>query len=104
MACPRALPPPSHRLQQPHQRLAPPSTIGYHPLTKTMTLTFERYAELLSKIIWGTITPAEQKAVAAFEAAAPELCPACKHKMRSIAPPHRICHNAEECALRRSAL
>ena len=65
--------------------------------TQPMSITYERYAELLSKIIWGTITPAELKTVAAFEAAAPELCPACKLRMRSIAPPHRICHNAEKC-------
>jgi hypothetical protein len=62
-----------------------------------MSINYERYAELLGKVIHGTITPAEQKAVSAFEAAAPELCPACKTKMRSIAPPHRICHNTEKC-------
>ena len=38
-----------------------------------MSINYERYVELLSKIIWGTITPHEQQLVAAFEAAAPRF-------------------------------
>ena len=68
-----------------------------------MSITYERYAELLSKIIWGNITPAELKTVTAFETATPELCPKCRAKMRSIAPPHRICHNADKCGVAQSS-
>lgn len=64
-------------------------------------LSYDRYTELLSKHIHGTITPAEAADVAHFEAAhqGPEkkFCPKCNVPVWTFLEPFRIVHDIAKC-------
>ena len=60
-------------------------------------ITYERYTELLSKRINRTITDSEQKDLATFEAAQPQLCPKCNLRVRSQFMPSQIAHDIDKC-------
>jgi hypothetical protein len=61
-------------------------------------ITYDRYTELLSKMIHKTITPAESKVVAEYEAAQPKFCPKCGAGVMSFLQPYRVVHDVEKCA------
>ena len=61
-------------------------------------ITYDRYTELLSKIIYRTITPAELEILNQFEAAQPPLCPKCNARVRSQFMPAQIVHDIEKCS------
>ena len=66
---------------------------------RTFTMiAYDRYTELLSKIIHGTITPAETKAVEDYEAAQPETCPKCRAEVWTFLKPYRVAHDVEKCS------
>ena len=64
-------------------------------------IAYDRYTELLGKIIHRTITPAEKLAVDEFEAAhqKPELkfCPKCKAPVITFLKPYRVAHDIANC-------
>ena len=61
-------------------------------------IVYERYTELLSKIIHKTITPTEMKIVAEYEASTPDNCPKCRTDMWTFLEPFRVAHDVEKCA------
>jgi hypothetical protein len=61
-------------------------------------IPYDRYTELLSKIIHKTIANPEQEAVAEYEAAQPETCPKCKAEVWTFLEPYRVVHDIEKCA------
>jgi len=60
-------------------------------------ISYERYTELLSKNIQGTITTAEEKDVAQFVAAQPKTCPECGAALFSRFMPHQVAHDVAKC-------
>ena len=60
-------------------------------------ITYDRYTELLSKIIHRTITEPEQAAVAEFEIAQAKLCPKCKAQVMTFLEPFRVAHDVDKC-------
>ena len=68
---------------------------------ETAMIAHDRYTEYLSKMIYKTITPAEQQAVEEFEAAhlKPELklCPKCKASVWTMLTPYRVAHDIANC-------
>ncbi|TAK98880.1 MAG: hypothetical protein EPO07_11400 [Verrucomicrobia bacterium] len=60
-------------------------------------ISYERYAELLSKHINRTITDSEQKDVAKYEAAQPKTCPKCNASVWSSFQPVRVVHDVDKC-------
>ena len=63
-------------------------------------ISYERYTELLSKIIYKTITGPEQTTVAAYEAAQPKLCPKCHVPVMTFLEPYRVAHDVEKCGVK----
>ena len=61
-------------------------------------IIYDRYTELLSKTIYKTITPAESKAVAEYEASTPEICSKCGDDAWTFLEPYRVAHDVEKCA------
>jgi len=61
-------------------------------------IAYDRYTELLSKIIHKTITEPEKKMVASYESAQPKTCPKCGNNMWTFLEPYRIAHDFEKCA------
>jgi hypothetical protein len=61
-------------------------------------ISYERYTELLGKIIHRTITDAEKAVVASYEEAQPKTCPKCGSNMWTFLEPYRIAHDFEKCA------
>ena len=61
-------------------------------------ITYDRYTELLSRIIHKTITGPEKAIVAEFEAAQPKLCPKCRAEVMTFLTPFRVAHDVEKCA------
>lgn len=61
-------------------------------------ISYERYTELLSKIIHRTITDAEKEIVTSYEAAQPKKCPKCGNNMWTFLEPYRIAHDIEKCS------
>ncbi len=61
-------------------------------------ILYERYTELLSKLIHRTITDQEQADVAKYEAAQPKTCPKCLTNVWTFLEPHRVAHDVEKCA------
>ena len=61
-------------------------------------ITYDRYAEFLSKRIHHTITPAETEDLARFETEQPKACPKCNTLVRSQFMPSQIVHDIEKCA------
>ena len=60
-------------------------------------ISYDRYAELLSKQIYRTITPAETEDVARYEAAQPKFCPKCKVPVWTFLTPYQVAHDIEKC-------
>lgn len=60
-------------------------------------ITYDRYTELLSKIIHRNITQAETKAVEDYETSTPDRCPKCNSDMWTILEPYRVVHDIEKC-------
>ncbi len=64
-------------------------------------IAYDRYTELLGKIIHKTISPAEQQAVGEFETAhrKPELklCPKCKGSVWTFLTPYQVAHDIANC-------
>jgi hypothetical protein len=60
-------------------------------------IPYDRYTELLSKMIHKTITPAEKKVLEEYEASTPETCPKCKADMWTFLEPYRVVHDLEKC-------
>jgi hypothetical protein len=61
-------------------------------------ISYDRYTELLSKIIYKNITPAESKAVEEYETSTPEICPKCGDDAWTFLEPYRVAHDVEKCA------
>ena len=61
-------------------------------------IPYERYTELLSKIINRTITDQEKAEIDKYEAAQPKNCPKCHVQVRSFFMPNQIVHDVEKCA------
>ena len=61
-------------------------------------ITYERYAELMSKRINRTIVQRELEDIANFEAAQPEFCPKCNYRVRSQFMPSQIAHDIDTCS------
>ena len=59
-------------------------------------IPYDRYTELLSKMIYKTITPAESKVVAEYEAAQPQSCPKCGAGVMTFLTPYRVAHDVEK--------
>jgi len=53
-------------------------------------ITYDRYTELLSKIIHNTIPGPESKAVEEFESAPPDTCPKCRAGVWTFLEPYRV--------------
>jgi len=62
-------------------------------------IAHQKYTELLSKIIWKTITSKEQAQVEEFEKAQPRFCPRCKRAVWTMLEPHRVAHDIENCSV-----
>lgn len=60
-------------------------------------ITYDRYTELLSKIIHRTITAEEKAVVAEYETGRPKLCPKCRAEMMTVCTPYRVAHDADKC-------
>ena len=60
-------------------------------------ITYDRYTELLSRIIHRTITGEEKTMVAEYETGRPKLCPKCRAKVMTFLQPFRVAHDVEEC-------
>jgi len=60
-------------------------------------IRYDRYAELLSKRIHHTITPAEEKDVGQFVAAQPKRCPQCGDAVFSAFLPYQVAHDVAQC-------
>jgi hypothetical protein len=62
-------------------------------------ITYERYAELLSKNILAraSMTPRELAQAGEFEQEQPKTCPHCRSKTWSPFQPPRIVHNIDAC-------
>ena len=60
-------------------------------------ITYDRYTELLSKIIYKTITDQEKEMVNEYEAAQPETCPKCSDGVWTFLEPYRVAHDVETC-------
>ena len=60
-------------------------------------ISYERYAELLSKHINRTIMDSERNDIAKYEAAAPKTCPRCHAAVWSSFAPPRIVHDVGKC-------
>lgn len=61
-------------------------------------ISYERYAELLSKTIHKTINAVESAQVVKYEATQPKQCPKCGRNVMSFLPPFRVAHDVEKCA------
>ena len=61
-------------------------------------ISYERYTELLSKIIHRTITDAEKAVVSSYEAAQPKTCPKCGNNMWTFLESYRVAHDIEKCS------
>jgi len=61
-------------------------------------ITYDRYTELLSKIIHRTITEPEKAIVAEYETGRPKLCPKCRAEVMTFLTPYRVAHDVEKCA------
>ena len=61
-------------------------------------ISYDRYTELLSKIIHKTITSQENEMVAEYEAAQPKSCPKCGAEVMSLLQPFQVVHDVEKCA------
>lgn len=66
-------------------------------------INYEKYTELLSRIIHGNATEAQWKQVAEFEAAQPKECEHCGMTVRSFIQPHRIAHDVIDCPAKSKA-
>jgi len=65
-------------------------------------ISYDRYTELLSKLIHRTITGTEQVDLAKFEADQPKFCPKCQAPVWSPFPPSRVLHDIEKCSGKKS--
>jgi hypothetical protein len=61
-------------------------------------ISYDRYTELLSKMIHKTITGQENATVAEYEAAQPKCCPKCGAEVMSFLQPYQVVHDVEKCA------
>jgi len=61
-------------------------------------MAYDRYTELLSKMIYKTITPAELLAVEEFETSQPDRCPKCGGDMWTMLEPYRVAHDGDKCS------
>ena len=61
-------------------------------------IAYDRYTELLSKMIHRTITGAEADIIAHYEAVQPKTCPKCGAQMFTFLTPFRVVHDAEKCS------
>ena len=61
-------------------------------------ISYERFAELLGKIIHRTITEPEKADVEKYEAEQPKICPKCKANVFTFLKPYRVAHDVEKCA------
>ena len=61
-------------------------------------IAYDRYTELLSKIIHKTITPDETKMVVVYETSTPDICPKCRNDIWTMLEPYRVAHDVEKCA------
>lgn len=60
-------------------------------------ISYDRYAELLSKELNRTITPAEAKDIISYQSAQPKTCPKCQAAVFSLFTPARVVHDIEKC-------
>ena len=60
-------------------------------------IPYERYTELLSKMIYKTIATQEKVMVAEYETDQPKLCPKCGANVWTFLAPYRIAHDVEKC-------
>lgn len=60
-------------------------------------IAYDRYTELLGKIIRKTITSAETMQVEEFEASTPETCLKCRNDMWTMLELYRVAHDVEKC-------
>ena len=65
-------------------------------------ISYDRYTELLSKMIHKTITGLEKETVAEYEAAQPKNCPKCGAEVMSFLEPFQVVHDVEKCVGKRN--
>ena len=63
-------------------------------------ISYERYTELLSKIIYQTITGPERTTVAEYQAAQPRHYPQCQAPVMTFLEPYRVAHDVEKCGVK----
>ena len=63
-------------------------------------LAYDKYLELVSRIILREATEQERDQVGKFEAAQPETCPRCGGLVRRQSPPFRVVHDIANCRRR----
>ncbi len=63
-------------------------------------ISYERYAELLSKQINRTITDSERNDITNYQSAQPKACPRCGTTVRSYFMPNEIVHDVDKCAIK----
>ena len=61
-------------------------------------ISYDRYTELLSKIIHRTITGPEKADVEKYEDAQPKTCPKCGAQVWTFLEPYRVAHDGEKYA------
>ena len=65
-----------------------------------MTIQYEKYAELVSRIINRVASDKEREQVKSFEDAQPDKCPYCGAPVRSQFAPVRVVHDIKDCPRR----
>jgi len=65
-------------------------------------ISYDRYTELLSKVIHRTITATEAKDILSFQSAQPKTCPKCQTTVFSFFTPDRVAHDIEKCPGKKS--
>jgi hypothetical protein len=61
-------------------------------------IAYERYTELISKLISRTITAQEKVDLEKYEAAQPKTCSLCGAAVWTFLEPFRVAHDVEKCA------